>query len=263
MRRVEVDLVQLHLVFEVDAAGRHEPQRPFDAVGEVFVTPGSRVVYLGDAVLSQVKVTQTTSANVGFAGLPATPHSAQPGWFSRGIVLNKNNEPVGTVFSNRQEKFVLPAIELRRRNHASQQQRPTKGPRGDNKSPAESKPYVRLRTKRFDGAPTAFPGEAMQLSISNFTSGTTVEIMLDRRPAQYETKDQTNSTFTAEVKAPREEGLHSLEVRLKTGSETVVDGVMFFVKHQDEPDEQRKQPRDKPTPTPQPSPSPVYKREDE
>jgi len=234
-----------------------------ETLREVFVTPGARVVYVGDVLLSRVKVTQTTSANVGFAGLPSTPHSEQRGWFSRGILLDKDNQPVGTIFSNRQEKFVPPAID--QRNYASQQQRPPKGSRGDDKSPAERKPYVRLRTKRFDGAPTAFPGEAMQLSISNLTADTTVEILLDRRPTQYEKKDQTSNTFTAEVRAPREEGLHSLEVRLKTSSGTVVDGVMFFVKHQDEPDEQRKQPRDKPTPTPtpEPSPSPAYKREDE
>ena len=87
-----------------------------------------------------------------------------------------------------------------------------------------------------------------------------------QRPAQYKGQREANGTFTAEVTAPREEGLHSLEVRLKTGSETHVDGVMFFVKHQDEPDEQRKQqrPRDKPSPTPTPQPTPpTYKREEE
>jgi photosystem II stability/assembly factor-like uncharacterized protein len=241
---------------------------------EIFLTPGARVVYVGEGVSEQVKVTHTASAKVGFAGLPSTPHSEQPGWFSRGLLLDRDNRPVGTIFSNRQEKFMQPALDQQQRNYQQQQQGQTKGSGRDrdNKSPAESKPYVRLRTKRFDGAPTAFPGEAMQLSISNFTSGTAVEILIDGRPVQYQSQRETNGTFTAEITAPREEGLHSLEVRLKTSNGTLVDGVMFFVKHQDEPDEQRKRPQrpgGKPTPTPtstptpEPTPPPNYEREDE
>ncbi len=40
VRRVEVDLVQLHLGGEVDAARGHEPQRALDAVGDLFVAAG-------------------------------------------------------------------------------------------------------------------------------------------------------------------------------------------------------------------------------
>ena len=37
VRRVEVDLVELHLGVEVDAARGHEPQRAVDLVGELLV----------------------------------------------------------------------------------------------------------------------------------------------------------------------------------------------------------------------------------
>ena len=42
VRRVEVDLVQLQLGVEVDAARRHEAQRPLDLAGEALVAPALR-----------------------------------------------------------------------------------------------------------------------------------------------------------------------------------------------------------------------------
>ena len=78
VRRVEVDLVQLHLGFEVDAARRHEPQRPLDPVGELLVA--ARLARAGD----ELEIPLVHPVQVGEAALRERAQQVQR---RRGLVV--------------------------------------------------------------------------------------------------------------------------------------------------------------------------------
>jgi hypothetical protein len=108
---------------------------------------------------------------------------------------------------------------------------------GQTKSPTAGKPYLRIKTNRFEGAPVASPDERIQVTGSDFASGASLEILIDGRPTGNKVKVDDKGTFKAEVRAPRGFGNHSIEVR--GGSEkvggNVIDGSMLLVKPMDEP----------------------------
>lgn len=105
---------------------------------------------------------------------------------------------------------------------------------GETKSPVTDKPYLQIVTEHFDGAPTATPGEVIQITGTNFPRDTVLEIVIDRRPVHDKALVDGQGTLRVQIDAPQEIGLHSLEIRLADGQKTVLDGSMFLVKHIDE-----------------------------
>ena len=101
------------------------------------------------------------------------------------------------------------------------------------KSPTEGKSYIRVTTKRFDGAPVALPGEVIPITVANLKSDTDVVIYLDDQPAS-RGRASGEGSWTLELRAPREFGLHSITVRTAGDEKAVIDGTMFLVKHYDD-----------------------------
>lgn len=190
---------------------------------EVFVTPGSSVVFAIENEQSiNVLVTPTTKT-MGYPDMKYIPESPKKGWITRGLVFGKDNQLVGAVFGDQQATMVKPDVA------------PDK--EGQTKSPTSGKPYLRIRTMRFEGAPVASPDEQIQITGSNFASDSSLEILIDGRPADNKVQVDAKGTFKAEVRAPREFGMHRIEVRTidGKGQAKVLDGSMFLVKHMDEP----------------------------
>lgn len=65
---------------------------------EVFVTPGSSVIFAGEdqEFASEIKVT-TTNRTVGFRGFKSQPKTPKRGWVIKGLVMDKDNRLAGGV----------------------------------------------------------------------------------------------------------------------------------------------------------------------
>lgn len=191
------------------------------SVREVFVTPGSSVVFAGgdQKWMLEVKVTRTNH-DMGFRGFKSQPGARQGGEILTGLVLGKDNRLAGAVFAYK------PMVMI---SSESGQERG-----GQTKSPLANKPHLQIVTKRFDGGPTVAPGEVIQVVGTNFPRGAVLEIMIDKRPANDKIPVDGQGAISAQMGAPRGMGLHSLVIRLADGQKTVLDGSMFLVKHIDE-----------------------------
>lgn len=190
---------------------------------EVFVTPGSSVVFIADGGKPVgVRVTPTTKT-VGYPDLKYVPKPPKEGWITRGLTFGKDNRLLGAVFGDQQVTMFKPEV--------------ARDIEGQTKSPTAGKPYLRISTKRFEGVPVASPDDQVQLTGSDFASGSGLEILVDGRPTDYKVQIDAKGTFRAEVRAPRKFGLHSIEVRgiSGKGQGNVIDGSLFLVKPMDEP----------------------------
>jgi photosystem II stability/assembly factor-like uncharacterized protein len=184
---------------------------------EVFVTPGSSVVFAADEKSLDVLVTPTTKV-MGYPAMKYIPESPKKGWIIRGLVFGKDNQLIGAVFGDQHATMFKP--DLRQDKE------------GQTKSPTAGAPYLRIKTKRFEGAPVASPDEQIQITGSDFAADSSLEILIDGQPTGIKVQVDAKGTFKAEARAPRDFGQHSLEVR--GGAGKVLDGSMFLVKHLDE-----------------------------
>jgi photosystem II stability/assembly factor-like uncharacterized protein len=194
-------------------------------VNEIYVSHGSSVMFTGNEEKSLgVKVTYA-KAPMGFRGSNVTLKPSTDAQLMKGLVFDKDNRLKGAVFGDKQ----MPMFE----------EVDTVEQDGNKKSPNDGKPYIKLQTPRFSGAPTAAANEMIPITIANLKSNRDVIIYVDDVPS---TKGRTDidGSFKAEVKAPEQEGLHGITIRFADDEKNVIDGTMFLVKHLDEIEKEQK-----------------------
>ncbi len=188
-------------------------------VREIFVSEGSSVVFAGnDGSNQDIKITYAKKS-VGFRGskyLPQIPRETQ---FMKGLVFDKENRLKGAVFGDK-------AMTMYEEKEVEEKE-------GNSKSPSEGKPYIQISTKRFDGAPTASPDEVIAVTVANLRRDSDVVIHIDGKPVSKARVDARGYLRT-QVRAPLEFGLHNITIRYATDEKSVIDGVMFLVKHVDD-----------------------------
>lgn len=181
---------------------------------EVFVTPGSTVLFTGDSKDPQDDIAITESdGRDPFEPLP----QPKDGWIATGVVFTSDDELVGAAFAESVMTLPPPV---------------SKDPdvKGPTESPIQGKPYITLTTSASAAVPTVEPEEVFGLSATDFAAGTTYEVLIDGVPIVKGgiTADSTGS-FDTRITAPTTPGYHSVTVRLP-GDEKVVDGSTFFVR---------------------------------
>jgi photosystem II stability/assembly factor-like uncharacterized protein len=178
---------------------------------EVFVTPGSSVVFTGDPKDPQDDIAITESDGrdtTQFEPLPAR----KDGWIVTGVVFTNDDMLTGTVYAESEM--------------SSPKSKDDTDPeiKGSTKSPAEGKPYISL------DATTVEPEELLELSATDFASGASYELLVDGQPIKGEIQADGSGSFTARITAPTTSGYHIVTVRM-VGTESVIDGATFFVSY--------------------------------
>lgn len=200
------------LVFEGQILGVRTSNRQ---LREVFVTPGSSVVFTGDLDDLQEDITITVSDGRDpkeFEPLPKGPD----GWVATGVVFAKGDEFTGAAFAKEEMSLLPPPSE--------------KEIKDSTESPAKGHPYIRLTASASRGIPTAAPQEVFNLSATGFAAGTTYEVLVDDAPVKGTMTADRDGAFSTRVTAPSQTGYHSVSVRM-VGEETVVDSSMILVRY--------------------------------
>jgi len=184
---------------------------------ELFVSPGSSVVFFSDSNAIKVKVSET-SKRIGFGNVAPTTVEKRD---IRGLTLNGEGRVLGAVFTERPLKIYRPtATELNQDNE----------PVGRRESPTAGKPYIDLPTR-------AAPLQSMTLYGRSFSVSEVIEISIDDRRVQ-EASVTEKGRFTVRVLAPRDFGLHTVTAR-DAQTRKFIAGAMFLVVHQDRRAEKR------------------------
>jgi photosystem II stability/assembly factor-like uncharacterized protein len=189
------------------------------ALKELFVSPGSSVVFFSDTRKDMdVKVTESRK-RVGFgrAKMPNAPEER----ILVGMTLGARGNPIGAAFSEKPLAMYEPTEEEKTQ---------PREPAGRKQSPIAGRPYITL-TLPGGSANTVAPDAPIRVSARNFPRGTSVEIVVDSVRVERVTVGERGE-FRVVVRAPREFGLHNLTVRdAVTGK--VIDGANFIVKAED------------------------------
>jgi photosystem II stability/assembly factor-like uncharacterized protein len=196
---------------------------------EVFVTPGSSVVWTTDAQRSVgVRVVQTSKA-MGFVGVKKAPAAPKKGLAPRGLVLSKDNRLLGAVFGEPHAVMATPK---------AVQHLVAKAP-----SPTAGKPYVHVMAHRFGGAPAATLNKAMPIQGRGLPPGAALKVFVNGKPVTATLRVNADGTVQGNVPAPKQTGLHRLVIRHGEKG-AVVDGFMFFVRHEDKPEAHMPRPKE-------------------
>jgi photosystem II stability/assembly factor-like uncharacterized protein len=188
---------------------------------EVFVTPGSSVLFVGGVARQELEIKVTEiNREMGFGRLQSRLKPPKEGWIVKGLVFGEDSRLQGAVFGDK------PMVITQRKSDQGIQVL-----KGETKSPVAGKPYLSVVTERFRGGPTATPDELIQLTGVNFPRDAVLEIVVDGQPVDAKIQANTKGLFSMEIRAPREMGPHSLEARFAAGNKAVLDGLMFFVTH--------------------------------
>jgi hypothetical protein len=182
---------------------------------EVFVTPGSSIVFTGDQNDPQDDIAITESdgrETTQFEPLPKAPD----GMIVTAVVFTSDDKLTGTVFAKSELSLLPPESEEELK--------------GSTESPTKGKPYIRLSSSTFSGVATAGPQEVFDLSATDFVAGASYEVLVDGVPIKGEVKADGSGSFTAKITAPPEPGYHSVSVRM-AGDDTVIDGSTFQVRN--------------------------------
>jgi len=200
------------LVFEGQVLGVRTSNRQ---LREVFVTPGSSVVFTGDLDDPQDDITITPSDGRDmkeFEPLPKGPD----GWVATGVLFGKDDEVTGAAFAETEMSFLEPT--------------PDEEVKDSTESPANGQPYIRLHASANRGIATAAPQEAVELSATGFTAGKSYEVLVDDVAIKGTVTADRDGAFTITITAPSQTGYHSVAVRM-AGEETVIDSSMFLVRY--------------------------------
>jgi hypothetical protein len=200
-------------------------------LSEVFVSPGTSVVFIGrQKENSGVKVTET-SKNMGFSGIKSVPKTPKNGMIIKGISFGGKNELQSLVYGDKpmpmyQANVIKTSKEISMKALAEG----VKMPKGaSTKSLAEgSIPYIQLATGRYIGGAVASPNETMIVSGKNLQPDSDVVIYINNTPAAKGRVDSEGS-LKAEVTAPPSFGHHTISVRQANSIDSIIDGMMFTV----------------------------------
>ena len=187
---------------------------------ELFVLPGSSVVFLGDAKKrAAVKVTESRK-RVGLAGvkLPKAPERDQ----LVGLTLGARGTLIGAAFSDKTLSMYEPS-ELERN--------PDKQPVGQKASPTAGKPYLTLTLPGGSASNAVGPEVPIKISARKFPRGALIEIALDQKTVE-RLKVGDAGDFAVTIRAPAEFGLHTITAR-DAAMGSVIDGTNFIVKSED------------------------------
>jgi hypothetical protein len=202
---------QSMMVFEGVALG---VRRENKQVREVFVTPGSSIVFTGDTKDPQdrIVITESDGGNKGeYESLPQGPAN----WIAKGIVLSSDGAWAGAVFGESMATLVPPPG----KNIYS----------GPTQSPTRGKPYVTLTPDEFNDFPTVAPNGTFELSGTDFVAGVTNEILIDGQSIKASATADGAGSFAISVVAPSEPGYHRIDVRA-TNTEPILDSSVFFIR---------------------------------
>jgi hypothetical protein len=136
----------------------------------------------------------------------------------KGLVFDKENRLKGAVFGDK------PMMMFEEKDLDDKE--------GNTKSPTTGRPYIQLSTRRFQGAPVALPNEVMAITVTNFKRDSEMVIYIDDK-AVAKLRVDRQGYAKAEVRAPRQFGLHSITIRAANDEKRVIDGTNFLVKHED------------------------------
>ena len=186
---------------------------------ELFVLPGTSVIFFGDArERAAVKVTESRK-RVGFAGigLPKAPERSQ----LVGLTLGARGTLIGAAFSERTLAMYEPS-ELERNPGRLV---------GLQTSPTAGKPYLTLTFPGGSAANAVAPEGPIRISARSFPPGALIQIAIDHKPAE-RVKVGDRGEFAVTIRAPQEFGLHTVTAR-DAATGTVIDGANFIVNAED------------------------------
>lgn len=184
---------------------------------EVFVTPGSSVVFTGDQKDPQEDITITESDGKDTSSYDPLPKPPD-GWIVAGAVFTSDDTLTGTVFAPSEISLVPPM--------------PKEEYGGSTESPTKGMPYIRLTAAASNGVPAAAPHEMLDLAATDFVAGARYEVLLDGEPVKGEVTADGGGSFDTRIAAPPELGYHAVEVRM-VGDKEPIDGSVFVVRPQD------------------------------
>jgi photosystem II stability/assembly factor-like uncharacterized protein len=184
---------------------------------EVFVTPGSSVVFTGDLNDPQWDIDITEAESVDPTGLESLPKPPK-GWIAKGLVFTDGDKLTGTVFGD-SEMTLVPPVSLE-----------TYG--GSTESPTKGKPYINLTSTDSNGITTVYPNGAFELAATDFLPESTYEVFIDGQTTKVAVTADRTGSFATKLSAPETFGYHLVEIRA-AGGKTAVDSSLFLVKHGD------------------------------
>jgi photosystem II stability/assembly factor-like uncharacterized protein len=177
---------------------------------ELFVTPGSSVVFTGDLNDPQDDIVITESnGRETFDPLPAPD-----GFVTAAVVFTSGDTITGTAFAPA-ELNLLRAVY------------PKLG--GSTESPSKGMPMIRVTTSSSDVVPTATPREAITLSGTDFLPAASYEIVIDGLPVKGTVTADGSGAFGMSLSAPSMPGAHTIGVRM-VNEETLIDATAMFVR---------------------------------
>ncbi|MEO8379460.1 MAG: hypothetical protein ABI779_07330 [Acidobacteriota bacterium] len=183
---------------------------------EVFVTPGSSVVFTGDPMDPQNDIAITESDGRDTSQMEALPNPPK-GAMATGVVFTSGDQLTGTVFTQEQLTLLPPDAEGEGK--------------GSTVSPTKGTPYLRLTASSYNGTTTAAPGEAVELSATGLVAGASYEVLVDGVPVKGTLTADGNGSLTSRITAPSESGAHSVALRLE-GQPLTIDGSTFVVRNE-------------------------------
>jgi hypothetical protein len=190
---------------------------------QLFVSPGSSVVFYSDAKKAvHVKVTETAT-EVGFGDAKA-PQAPKEGLQLIGLQLVAD-KPVQAVYSAKPLPLYEPTEKERQEVDVDMRK----------ESPTRGQPYIELNPSK-GGTNSVGPGEAIEIVVRNLPPGMVVEIAIDAVVVE-KGQASANGVLSMRVPAPRAFGLHS--ITLRDSKRKTIDGAMFLVKPQDEREKQK------------------------
>lgn len=185
---------------------------------ELFVTPGSSVMFIGDEKDPQWDIAITETDRVDPKELTPLPEPPK-GWITKGVVFADGDKLTGTVFGESEMTLVPPVS--------------PEMFEGSTVSPAKGKPYITLIAPEYTGVPAAEPLETFEVDATGFIADQSYVITIDGETTKLVVTADRAGAFTAKLSAPDSIGYHVVEVRPAKDTETVIDSSTFYVKHSD------------------------------
>ena len=181
---------------------------------EIFVTPGSSVLFTGDPNDPQDDIAITESDGRDPSQYEPLPQPKEG--IVSGILFTSDDELVGVAFA--QSELTLPQPESKDPDIKISIESPTAG-----------RPYLTLNTSGSAAVPTVAPEELFDLSATDFPAGKSYEVLIDGTPLKGTLAADGTGAFDTRVTAPSQPGYHSVAVRM-AGDDTVIDRSLFFVR---------------------------------
>jgi hypothetical protein len=178
---------------------------------EVFVTPGSSVVFTGNEkdLLDEITITRTGGKETG-EPLPKGPD----GTIATGVVFASDHTYAGAAFAKSELSLLPPESD--------------DDIKGSTDSPTKGKPYIRLTGSAFNGVTAVAAREVFTLSGTSFAAGASYNVLVDGVPLPDKITADGGGALNARLAAPTEAGYHRVEVR-DAGKGTVIDRAEFLV----------------------------------